>query len=84
VDAFVSTLLRLADEPSLREQLGQHARRYAVSHLNRNEILHRFEQSMLSACGIPSLDAGTEPFATQSGKLAVEERAVAVGNIGDD
>src|SRR5882762_1981638 len=33
VDALVSTLLRLAEGPSLREQLGQEARRYAVSEL---------------------------------------------------
>jgi len=84
VDSFVSTLFRLAENLSLREQLGQEARRYAVSHLGREEILYRFEQSMLSACGIPCLEAGTEPFATGKGKLAVEKSPMAVGNIGDD
>jgi hypothetical protein len=39
---------------------------------------------MLSACGIPCSDAGTEPFAKEKGKLAVEERPMAIGNIGDD
>jgi len=39
---------------------------------------------MLSACGIPCLEAGTEPFATGKGKLAVEKSPMAVGNIGDD
>jgi colanic acid biosynthesis glycosyl transferase WcaI len=84
LDSFVSTLLQLADDPSLRDRLGQEARRYAVSHLSRDEILHRFEQSMLSACGIPCSDAGTEPFATEKGKPAVEESPMAIGNIGDD
>jgi colanic acid biosynthesis glycosyl transferase WcaI len=86
-DAFASTVLRLAEGSSLREQLGQEARRYAVSHLNRDEILHRFEQSMLSACGFRSADVGIEPFAAENGKLAVEaveESAMTVGNIGDD
>ena len=84
LDSFVSTLLRLAENLSLRERLGQEARRYAVSHLSRDEILYRFEQSMLRACGIPSLDAETEPFATEKGKLAVEKSPMAIGNIGDD
>lgn len=84
VEALVSTLLRLAEKPSLREHLGQEARRYAVSHLNRDEILHRFERSMLDTCGISSLDAGIGSFAKQTGKLAAEERAIAVGGTGDD
>jgi len=84
VDALVLTLLRLAEGPSLREQLGQEARRYAVSHLNRDEILHQFEQSMLNACGISSLDAGIGSFAKQTGKLAVQGSAIAVGNTSDD
>jgi len=84
VDSFVSTLLRLTENLSLRERLGQEARTYAVSHLGREEILYRFEQSMLSACGIPCLDAGTEPFATEKRKLTVEKSPMAIGNIGDD
>jgi len=84
VDALVLTLLRLAEGPSLREQLGQEARRYAVSHLNRDEILHQFEQSMLNACGISSLDARKGTFGKQTGKLAVEQGAIALGNSSDD
>jgi colanic acid biosynthesis glycosyl transferase WcaI len=84
VDAFVSTLLRLAENPSLREQFGQEARTYAVSHLNRDEILHRFEQSLLDACGISSLDAGIGSFAKRTEKLGVEESAIAVGGSSDD
>lgn len=84
VDALMSTLLRLAEEPSLREQLGQEARRYAVSHLDREEILHRFERSMLDACGISSVDAGIGSFAKQTGKLAIEDGAIAGGSNSDD
>jgi len=84
VDALVSSLLRLAEEPCLREQLGQEARRYAVSQLNRDEILHCFERSILNACGISSSDAGIGAFERRKGKLAIEESAVAVGNTGDD
>ena len=39
---------------------------------------------MLSVCGIPSSDAGSGAFATQSGKLAGEESAMAVESIGND
>jgi colanic acid biosynthesis glycosyl transferase WcaI len=56
VDALVSTLSRLAEEPSLRERLGQEARGYAVAYLNRDGILGRFERSLLDTCGIPSLN----------------------------
>jgi len=84
VDALVSTLLRLAEGPSLREQLGQEARRYAVSHLNRDEILRQFERSMLNACGISSLDAGKGAFAKQAGQIAVQQGPVAVGNSSED
>jgi colanic acid biosynthesis glycosyl transferase WcaI len=82
VDAFVSAILAFAGDRDLRLKLGQEARKYAVSHLSRNEILHRFEQSMLNACDLAPLDGGS--FATSSGKLSVEESATAVGNIGDD
>jgi colanic acid biosynthesis glycosyl transferase WcaI len=84
VDALVSTLLRLSEEPSLRERLGQEVRKYAIAHLNRDEVLHRFEQSLLDACGIPSLDVGTPPFATQSERLAVEASPLGVGKISEN
>jgi colanic acid biosynthesis glycosyl transferase WcaI len=84
VDAFVSRLLQLAEEPSLRDQLGQEARRYAVSHLHRDEILRQFERSMLNLCGRPSPDAGTRPLAANRGKFVVEESAMPAGSIGED
>lgn len=60
----------------------QEARRYAASHLNRDEILRRFERSILNACDIPSVDA--EPVVTSGSELAVKKTATAVGNMGDD
>jgi colanic acid biosynthesis glycosyl transferase WcaI len=84
VDAFESALLRLVEDPGLREHLGKEARKYAVSHLNRDEILREFEQSILNVCNIPSLEAGTGSFAAQRGKLAAEESAMTTGNCGED
>src|SRR5712664_1447272 len=84
VDAFVSALSRLVEEPALRGLLGEAARSYAVSHLSREEILHRFERSMLDVCGIPSPDSGTLSRAGQRGELAVKERAMAAITIGED
>jgi len=71
VDAFVSALLRLVEKSSVRDQLGQEARKYAVSNLNRDEILRRFEGSVLNTCGIFSFDEGVVPCATQREKLPV-------------
>jgi colanic acid biosynthesis glycosyl transferase WcaI len=82
LDAFVSALVELAGNRDLRLMLGREARRYAVSNLHRDEILQRFEQSMLNACGIPTLDV--TPVATSRGKLAVEKSATALGNFGDN
>ena len=84
VGAFESALLRLVEDPWLREQLGLEARKYAVSHLNRDEILREFEQSMLDVCNIPSLERGTGAFAAQRGKFASEESAMTAGNCGED
>jgi colanic acid biosynthesis glycosyl transferase WcaI len=70
LDAFVSALLDLAADTNLRLTLGHAARKYAVTHLNRDEILHRFERSMLNACDIPSLNA--EPFPTSRDEIGVE------------
>src|SRR5579863_10606861 len=82
VNAFVSALLDLAADGELRQKLGHAARKYAVSHLNRDEILRRFERRMLSSCDIPPLDA--EPFSTTRREIAVEKTTSAAGNIGDD
>jgi colanic acid biosynthesis glycosyl transferase WcaI len=36
----------LVDDPSLRSQLGAHARRYAVHHLGRQQVLQQFERDL--------------------------------------
>ena len=71
VDAFVSALLQLVNSSSLREKLGAEARRYAVSNLNRDEILQRFEGSLLTTCGIIPSDDGATPRTTQTERLPV-------------
>jgi colanic acid biosynthesis glycosyl transferase WcaI len=84
VNAFVSALLRLAEDPFLRARLGQEARTYAVSHLNRHEVLHRFERSMLEICGILSPDTATRLRPGQAGELPVKQTAMAAGAVGED
>ena len=39
---------QLVDAPALREELGRHARAYAVRELGREEVLGRFEQELLT------------------------------------
>jgi colanic acid biosynthesis glycosyl transferase WcaI len=82
LDAFVSALLELAADTGLRLKFGQEARRYAVSHLNRDEILRRFERSILNAYNVSSRDA--EPFAASGSEFPVEKTVTAAGNTGDD
>jgi colanic acid biosynthesis glycosyl transferase WcaI len=51
VDAFVAAVLRLADDRELRARMGEEARKFATTHLNRDEILSRFERSLMEASG---------------------------------
>jgi colanic acid biosynthesis glycosyl transferase WcaI len=37
---------KLVYDPELRERLGANARRYAVEHLGREQVLERFERSL--------------------------------------
>lgn len=53
VSAFVSALLLLAENRDLRIRMGEEARKYAVRHLEREEILLRFERSLMQICGYP-------------------------------
>jgi colanic acid biosynthesis glycosyl transferase WcaI len=55
VGAFVSAVVRLADDRDLRRQLGDEARKYAIRYLQRDEILEQFELSLLNACGYSPL-----------------------------
>jgi colanic acid biosynthesis glycosyl transferase WcaI len=49
-EAFASALSSLAEDQSLRLQLGREAREYAVAYMQRDYILSRFEAEMLEAC----------------------------------
>jgi colanic acid biosynthesis glycosyl transferase WcaI len=84
VDAFVAGLVRLVEDRDLRQKMGKEARKYAVEHMDQDQILSRFERSMQIASGqVP----GTEQeFATrQRGKAAVAETfAIIPGKAGDD
>lgn len=51
VHAFVSAIVRLADDPGLRLRMGKEARQYAVAQMDRREILRRFEDTIMSTCG---------------------------------
>jgi hypothetical protein len=64
--------------------MGEEARKYAVTHLNRDEILHKFELSMLKACGFSSLHSLARSSMTQKGEPGVEGTPVTLKNIGDD
>ncbi len=83
VDEFVSALVRLGEDPVLRSDLGKNARRYAIDHMSRDEILGRFERSMMIACGHAAPEA--QPELAGAGKLpAMENFAMAPGKSGDD
>jgi colanic acid biosynthesis glycosyl transferase WcaI len=47
VSAFAWAIDQLASHPLLREKLGRSARAYAVSDLEKNTVLRRFEQELL-------------------------------------
>jgi colanic acid biosynthesis glycosyl transferase WcaI len=47
VAAFAEAIDQLANSPGLREKLGRNARTYAVSHLEKNAVLRRFEHELL-------------------------------------
>jgi colanic acid biosynthesis glycosyl transferase WcaI len=57
VNSFVSAIIRFADDRNLRQQMGDKARKYATCHLDRDQILCRFEQSLLETCGQSTLAA---------------------------
>lgn len=47
VDQIVQALKRLVQEPSLREEMGRNARKYAERHLDKDTILQDFEKKIL-------------------------------------
>lgn len=81
-DAFVSALIALAGDSNLRRALGQEGRRYVVAHLNREEILSRFETALGNACHDSRF--GTDLLAKPGEKVVAEKPATAVGQVGED
>lgn len=45
--ALHAAVVRLIDDASLRQRLGENARRYAVEHLGRDQVLAQFERDLL-------------------------------------
>lgn len=64
VDAFARAILRLADEPQLRFQMGSEGRSYATAHFGLKEILGSIENLMLK-CSESRGSVNTEPVPTQ-------------------
>jgi colanic acid biosynthesis glycosyl transferase WcaI len=83
VDEFVRALIRLADDPKLRQRLGEAARNYAVEHLDHEQILACFEDSIRTACGeLPQLIEEAELQRRPS--PSINDLAVIPGKAGDD
>jgi colanic acid biosynthesis glycosyl transferase WcaI len=87
IAAFTDGLIQLADDSRLREEMGREGRTYAVNYLNRDEVLRRFEASLLEAGGFrPS---GTKTFVaparvgTDSDKFLITVENVTSGKAGD-
>src|SRR6266851_4095716 len=83
VEAFASALLRLVEEPKLRQRIGEEARSYAISHLSRDLILGQFELSLLKACGVSAPDIQTGSCAIESGDQAIDEPIVTSERVGE-
>ena len=47
---FAGALISLAENPALRRKLGEAARKYAITHLNRDQILLEFEHVIKKLC----------------------------------
>jgi colanic acid biosynthesis glycosyl transferase WcaI len=71
VTAFAAAVARLADDYELRLRIGDEARKYAMIHLNRDEILTRFESSLMEACGRSVAGTQVRLSATENGKLPI-------------
>lgn len=55
VNQFVSAVSCLAADAEQRRRMGESARKYAVEHMDRDQILRRFEASLMQACGHSSI-----------------------------
>jgi colanic acid biosynthesis glycosyl transferase WcaI len=85
LDAFTAALVQLADDRSLRNRMGKEGRNYAITCLNRDEVLRRFEVSLLKARGFSPLNIQTATAeAVDIDNRAVEEVPMTTGKAGDD
>lgn len=82
-DALVSALVRLADDGGLRRRLGEEGRRHAVHHLDREEILSRFERSLYEVRGNSSEGLAKGPRATGASRLPAPEEPGIPVVVGD-
>lgn len=74
VDAFASALLQLANDPQLRERLGETARHYAVIYLDRAKILSEFENALLQATAAKASGKSLPHKTTQSEEANCHQR----------
>jgi colanic acid biosynthesis glycosyl transferase WcaI len=72
VEAFAAALVQLADDPGLRRSLGQAGRNYAVQHLDREEILGRFERALLECTNGRETGSREPAPAGQPGKMSMQ------------
>jgi colanic acid biosynthesis glycosyl transferase WcaI len=80
--SFIAALLRLVDDPILRHQLGDQARKFAVDFLNRDRVLASFEHALLESCGSPRRSARALITRTTAKDRAVEESLMTGGKGG--
>ncbi len=69
--AFAAAVVRLADHRELRLRMGNEGRKYAITHMNYDQILTRFESLLLEACGRSVTVAAPGLSSTQGSKLPV-------------
>jgi colanic acid biosynthesis glycosyl transferase WcaI len=84
LDAFTAALVQLADDRSLRNRMGKEGRNYAITCLNRDEVLRGFEVSLLKARGFSPLNISATAAAVDIDNRAVEEVSMTTGKAGDD
>jgi colanic acid biosynthesis glycosyl transferase WcaI len=88
VDAFTAALIQLTDDSDLRNRMGAEGRKYAITRLNRDEVLRRFEVALLEACEFSPLktqNTGTVGADIDNRDVrAVQEVAMTPEKAGDD
>ena len=85
VDALVSAIVLLAEDTGLSRRLGEEARKYAVCHMNREEILERFELSLMRALGHAPREAHQgKPDSQIAGVALADELVMAPREAGEN